>query len=108
MYLDNSWSDIPLKLWTERILQTSLETSRSFVSCDDDKLIKYEEIIETNNENDYDSDNENSSWYIDDGINRENIQRKRKRMLEKIVKLNAYKLTSKNDINRKLSNREDL
>jgi len=79
----------------------------------DDKFLKYEEMIKSSNndvmDDGYDSD-ENNNWSISDGINKEKSNKNKKRLLEKLVKSNALKLTSKLERNYKklLCKKEEL
>lgn len=118
MFIDNKWSDIPLNIWTDKILYDSISTLMTSANSEidynnDDKFLKYEDMIKSSNndvmEDGYNSD-ENNNWSISDGINKEKSNKNKKRLLEKLVKTNAIKLTSKLERNYKnvSSKRESL
>jgi hypothetical protein len=118
MFIDNKWSDIPLNIWTDKILYDSITTLMTSANSEidynnDDNFLKYEEMIKSSNndvmDDGYDSD-KNNNWSISDGINKEKSNKNKKRVLEKLVKSNALKLTSKLERNYKklLSKREFL
>ena len=117
MFIDNKWSDIPLNIWTDKILYDSITTLMSSANSEidynnDNKFLKYEEMIKSSNndvmDDGYDSD-ENNNWSISDGINKEKSNKNKKRLLEKLVKSNALKLTSKLERNyKKLLCKKDL
>jgi len=98
MYLNNEWNELPLKVWTEKILKDSLTQALNFVDTDNDDLLKYEEILKTtaNDDSEYESeDDDNGKWFIGDNEKKDTKYKKNKLLLEKIVKLKAEKLTKK-------------
>jgi hypothetical protein len=97
MYLNNQWNELPLKIWTEKILKDSLSQALNFVDTDNDNLLKYEEILKTtdNDDSDYDSEEDDGKWFIGDNQKTDKKYKNKKTVLEKIVKLKTEKLTKK-------------